>query len=77
MASQPPRLVLLWESLEQRYQVLIVAPILVVVLFLIHIGPLHQPLVRAVPYAIFWTIPATWAIVTATAHEKRKRQGGE
>jgi hypothetical protein len=75
MASKaPPRLLLRWESLEGGKQAAIALPVLSVVLFLIHLGPLHQPLGRAIGYGIFWAIPATWAIVTATQHERRKRE---
>jgi len=62
-----------WESLEGGVQAAIAYPPLAVVLFLIHLGPLHQPVGRAIGYGIFWAIPATWALVTASQHERRKR----
>ena len=75
MASDsPPKLLLRWESLEGGKQAALALPVLSVVLFLIHLGPLHQPVGRAIGYGIFWAIPATWAIVTASQHERRKRQ---
>jgi len=66
-----------WESLEGGVQAAIAYPPLAVVLFLIHLGPLHQPLVRAIPYGLFWAVPATAAIIVATAHERRKREARE
>jgi hypothetical protein len=48
--------------------------VLAFILFLIHIGPLHQPVGRAIGYGIFWAIPATWAVVTASQHERKKRE---
>jgi hypothetical protein len=48
--------------------------VLSVILFFAHLGPLHQPVGRAIGYGIFWAIPATWAVVTASQHERRKRQ---
>lgn len=71
--KQPPRLVLWWESLEGGKQAAIALPLLSVVLFFAHLGPLHQPVGRAIGYGIFWAIPATWAVVTASQHERRKR----
>ena len=52
-------------------------PVLSVILFFAHTGPLHQPVSRAIGYGIFWAIPATWAVVTASQHERRKRQKRE
>ncbi len=70
----PPRLVLWWESLEGGKQAVIALPLLSVVLFFAHLGPLHQPVGRAIGYGIFWAIPATWAVVHASQHERRKRE---
>jgi hypothetical protein len=72
--NSPPKLLLRWESLEGGKQAALALPVLSVVLFLIHIGPLHQPVGRAIGYGIFWAIPATWAVVSASQHERRKRQ---
>ena len=75
MASNaPPKLLLRWEALEGGKQAMIALPILAVILFFIHIGPLHQPVGRAIGYGIFWAIPATWAVVTASQHERKKRE---
>ena len=75
MASEsPPKLLLRWEALEGGKQAALALPVLSVVLFLIHLGPLHQPVGRAIGYGIFWAIPATWALVSASQHERRKRE---
>lgn len=73
MPEQPPRLVAAWEALEGGKQAVIAFPVLAVVIAVIHLTMLNQPLGRAVVYGLFWAIPATWAVVTATAHERRKR----
>ncbi len=72
--KSPPRLLLRWEALEGGKQAVIALPALSVLLFLAHLGPLHQPVGRAIGYGIFWAIPATWAVVTASQHERRKRE---
>jgi hypothetical protein len=69
-----------WERLPVPAQVGIAFPTLSVLLFLFHLGPLHQPMLRAIFYGVFWSILATPAIVVATRNELRKRdkrQGGE
>jgi hypothetical protein len=73
-SKAPPKLLLRWEALEGGKQAALALPVLSVLLFLIHIGPLHQPVGRAIGYGIFWAIPATWAIVTASQHERKKRE---
>ena len=77
MAERRSRLIERWEALEGGHQSLIAFPILAVALALIHLGPLNQPLGRAIGYGLFWAIPATAAIVSATAYERRKRQRGQ
>jgi len=76
---QPPRWLLRWEGLSAQTQILISFPSLVVILFLVHIGPLNQPLGRGAFYAVFWAILGTFAVVVATRTEanKRKHQGQE
>jgi hypothetical protein len=75
--KSPPRPLLWWESLEGGKQAALAMPVLSVILFFAHTGPLHQPVSRAIGYGIFWAIPATWAVVTASQHERRKRQKRE
>jgi hypothetical protein len=74
------RMVAPWERLSVPVQIGIAFPTLSVLLFLFHLGPLHQPMLRAIFYGVFWSILATPAIVVATRNELRKRdkrQGGE
>jgi hypothetical protein len=66
-----------WERLPVPAQVAIAFPTLTVVLFLFHLGPLGQPLLRAIFYGVFWSILATPAIVVATQNELRKRNRRE
>jgi len=68
------RLAAPWERLPVPAQVAIAFPSLSVILFLFHLGPLGQPLVRAIFYGVFWSILATPAIVVATQNELRKRE---
>jgi hypothetical protein len=71
------RLMRPWERLPVPAQVAIAFPTLTVVLFLFHLGPLGQPLLRAIFYGVFWSILATPAIVVATQNELRKRNRRE
>jgi hypothetical protein len=74
MAGPPPRIVRRWEALEAGHQAAIAFPLLAVLLLLLHLGLLNQPLGRAIGYGLFWAVPATWAVVTASQHERRKRE---
>ena len=74
MGHRTPRVVERWEALEGGHQAAIAFPALAVVLVLLHLGPLSQPLGRAILYGLFWAIPATAAVVSATAYERRKRK---
>jgi hypothetical protein len=71
------RLMRPWERLPVPAQVAIAFPTLSLVLFLFHLGPLGQPLIRAIFYGVFWSILATPAIVVATQNELRKRDRRE
>jgi len=62
-----------WERLPVPAQIGIAFPTLSVLLFLFHLGPLRQPMLRAIFYGVFWSILATPAIVVATRNELRKR----
>lgn len=73
----PPRLLLRWEALSAQTQIVITFPVLVVVLFFVHIGPLNQPLGRGAFYAVFWAILGTFAVVVATRTEASKRKKSE
>jgi hypothetical protein len=63
-----------WERLPVPAQVAIAFPVLALVLFLFHLGPLDQPPIRAVFYGVFWSVVATPALVLATQNELRKRE---
>jgi hypothetical protein len=73
MGGRGRTLIRRWEALEGGQQAAIAFPILAVLLFLLHLGPLSQPLGRSIVYGLFWAVPATAAVVVATAHERRKR----
>jgi Kef-type K+ transport system membrane component KefB len=74
--NDPPRLILAWESLAGPAQILIAFPVLVVVFFLIHLGPFGLSATRSLFYGVFWAIPATAAVVIATKTEAAKRRHG-
>lgn len=70
------KLLLAWEGLPVWAQAAIAFPSLVAILFLFHLGPLGQPVTRAVFYGFFWSILATPIVVLATQNEARKRRHG-
>ena len=55
-------------------QIGIAFPVLAFLLFLLHLGPLNQPLARAAFYGLFWSVIATPVLVLATQNELRKRE---
>ncbi|HET6849519.1 MAG TPA: hypothetical protein VFH74_11705 [Gaiellales bacterium] len=71
------RMIRPWERLPVAAQVAIAFPTWAVLLFLFHLGPLHQPPVRAVFYGIFWSLVFTPVGVLATQNELRKRREKE
>lgn len=76
--STPPRLLAAWESLPGPAQILIAYPVLTVVFFLFHFGPLGLSPTRSAFYGVFWAVPGTAAVVIATKTEaaKRRNAGG-
>jgi hypothetical protein len=75
-APARPSLVERWEALEGGVQSAIAYPLAAVVLFLGHAAFFPRTRwILAITYGLFWAIPATAAIVAATAHERRKRAG--
>jgi hypothetical protein len=72
-ARERGRLLRRWEDLPAGVQVGIVAPIALVLMFVIHITLLNQPVGRAVGYAFFWGALVTGAIVGATRSERARR----
>ena len=71
------RLMRPWERLPVPAQVGISFPLLALLLFLFHLGPLNQPPIRAAFYGVFWAILATPLLVIATQNELRKRERRE
>jgi hypothetical protein len=63
-----------WERLSVPTQVMVAFPTLAVVLFLFHLGPLNQPLIRAAFYGVFWSVLFTPILILATQNELRKRR---
>ncbi len=73
--SSSPRLVERWEALDAGRQAAIAYPLLTLGLFIAHWafpGLRDEPLL-AFAYGLLWAIPATVAVVSATAFERRKR----
>jgi hypothetical protein len=69
------KLVLAWEALPGQAQIGIAYPVLTALLFLLHLGPLDQPVGRAIFYGLFWAVPATALLVIGTRNEASKRRG--
>jgi hypothetical protein len=63
-----------WERLPVPVQAAVAFPVLAVVLFLFHLGPLNQPVVRAAFYGVFWSVLFTPILILATQNELRKRR---
>jgi hypothetical protein len=74
-SKQPPRWLLKWESLDGQVQILIAFPVLVVLLFILHITLFRQPVARGALYGVFWAVPGTYLVVIATRTEAAKRRG--
>ena len=66
---------LTWEGLRWQVQFGVAYPILVALLFVIHVTVLNQPLLRGFGYALFWAVLATAAIVAASRNEAARRRG--
>jgi hypothetical protein len=76
-SNDAPRLLLAWEALPARSQVLVAFPLLFALLLILHLTILSQPLGRGLAYAVFWSALATGAVVAATRNEaaaRRRRQ---
>ncbi|HVG68524.1 MAG TPA: hypothetical protein VM785_10035 [Gaiellales bacterium] len=69
------KLLLAWERLRGPVQFLISLPVTILLLFLLHLGPLNQPPARALFYGVFWGLLASLAITLASQNEARKRRG--
>jgi hypothetical protein len=62
-----------WEGLPGQVQVGVTFPIMVVVLFVIHLVAFNLSATRSLFYAVFWAIPATAIVYIATRTEAAKR----
>jgi hypothetical protein len=77
MADQhePPNALLRWwEGLTPPRQGAIAGPALVVLLFLVNLGPFNQPLWRSILYGIFEGCVLTGLLLAITQTEKTKRR---
>ncbi|HMM48348.1 MAG TPA: hypothetical protein PKE32_01870 [Miltoncostaeaceae bacterium] len=63
-----------WEDLHILVQIAIVAPVTVLLLWVVHIGLLNQPLWRGLSYGVFWGALFTAAIVGASRSERARRE---
>ena len=65
-----------WEDLPLGLQIALVGPAAIVLLWLLHLGPLNQPMLRGFSYGVFWGVLLTIAIVGATRSERARRPSG-
>lgn len=66
-----------WEALSARTQGAVGFPVMLVLMFLIHIGPFNQPVGRAIAYAVFWGVILTALLVVASRAERARRLENE
>src|SRR5690348_529281 len=71
--TQPPGIVLWWESLEVWQQLAISFPVFAVLTFLLNLGPFSQPILRSVFYGLFegGVLAGLMAVATRTERSKR------
>jgi len=62
-----------WEDLHVAAQVAIVAPVAIIVLWVVHVTLLAQPVGRGLAYGVFWGLIVTAAVVGASRSEKARR----
>ena len=65
-----------WEDRHILVQIALVAPLTVVLLWVVHIELMNQPVWRGLSYGIFWGALLTGAVVGASRSEKARRQSG-
>lgn len=66
-----------WEDLHVATQVGVVAPVLVLLMWVGHVTLLAQPVGRGLVYGIFWGLLLTAAIVGASRSERARREARE
>lgn len=76
-ASRRTALLRRWEDLHVAVQLAVAAPVLVVALWVAHVGLLGQPLGRGLAYGIFWGLLATGVVVGASRSERARREARE
>lgn len=75
MPENPPPspIVRWWEARSTRDQALIAVPTLVVLLFLINLGPFNQPLLRSLVYGVLEGGVFAGVLLAVTAQQKGRR----
>jgi len=68
-----PALVRRFEDLEGGKQGAIAMGFFTVVLFLVNLGPFHQPVLRAALYGLIEAIPFAVVVVIAASNERQRR----
>lgn len=63
-----------WEELETWKQVVIGGPFMVVLLFVLNVGPMSQPPGRSAGYGLLEGAVFTALLIVATHHERSKRR---
>ena len=63
-----------WENLSLGFQIAIVGPASILLLWLIHVSLLNQPPLRGFSYGVFWGVLLTIALVGATRSERARRE---
>ncbi|MGD9694911.1 MAG: hypothetical protein AB7V42_04530 [Thermoleophilia bacterium] len=71
---EPPAPVRWWEGLHVAVQVAVVAPPVILLLWLVHVTLLNQPLWRGLSYGVFWGALVTAAVVGASRSERARRE---
>ena len=69
----PPAWLRWWEDLHVAVQVGIVAPVAILLLWVVHVTLLAQPVGRGLAYGVFWGLLVTAAVVGASRSEKARR----
>lgn len=63
-----------WERLETWQQVVTAGPALIVLLFVLNVGPMAQPLERSAGYGLLEGVLFTALLIVATRHERSRRR---
>jgi hypothetical protein len=63
-----------WEQLETWQQIVIAGPALIVLLFVLNVGPMAQPVERSAGYGLLEGVVLTALLIVATRHERSKRR---